>query len=138
MLRLALGCRGAGHSSPTHCTQTTRLASRTGTPPAVSDIWIPPAGELAGIWIFACQTLETCSAETETTVPELAVTTGDAAAPRPLRNSVTTDPAGAGFRQVLTEPPGFNASGNNRIHHAVGEVRQSGNGRGGARDHGDG
>jgi hypothetical protein len=69
---------------------------------------------LEGIWILTCQTPEIAPgiAETETTVATFALTTGGEVTPRPLRNSVTIEPAEARFRQVLTEPSGLKASGN--------------------------
>jgi len=117
---------------PIHFTQTIRLASRTGTAPAESDTWLPPKGSFAGIRRATCQTPEIApgSAVTETTVtPPFAVMSGEFRAgpgfgeippvtcagevtPKPSRNGVTIEPAGAGFRQALTEPSGFNASGN--------------------------
>ena len=100
-----------------HFTQITRLVSRTGVPPAVSDIWFPPAPALAGIWILTCQTPEIApvAGKTETNVAPFAVTTGAEVTPEPLRNNVTAEPAEAGFRQVLTEPSGLRASGNSPL-----------------------
>src|ERR1019366_8082428 len=108
-------------SDDAHFPQTIRLASRTGTPPAVSDIWFPPARVLAGIWILTCHTPENASgtAETETTAAPFAVTTGGEVTPRPLRNNVTVELAEAGFRQVLTDPSGLKASGDSPLTEAA-------------------
>jgi len=56
--------------------------------------------------------------ETETTVTPFPVTTGAELTPRPLRNSVTVEPAEAGFRHVLTEPSGLRAIGNSPLTEA--------------------
>ncbi len=83
----------------------------------MSEIWFPPEDASAGIWIFTCQMPKTEleSGETEVTVTPRPVTTGGDVTPRPLRNSVTVEPGEAGFRQVLTEPSGLRASGNNPL-----------------------